>query len=159
MAAMASLVARNAVRRVLGQKLRMMPSTTVKTGHIIGYACICRIRNQHTDVESEAKKSDWDLSGIKRWFGFEDPPIPTEEEMETRMELLERVREMYYAQPPISPDYEFYAEAVRAMIRFRDKRAVETICDMMNEVDMEIQDDLRLEVEQFLEQKYLEDYY
>ena len=53
---------------------------------------------------------------------------------------------MYYAQPPVSPGYEFYEEAIRAMIKFRDKRAVETICEMMNEINMEIKDDLAKDV-------------
>lgn len=53
---------------------------------------------------------------------------------------------MYYAQPPVSPDYEFYAEALRAMIRFRDRPAVETICEMMSEINMELKEDLEKEV-------------
>ena len=62
--------------------------------------------------------------------------IMDHEEREEREALLQRVQDMYFAKPPISPDLGFYKEVFQALVKYNDRTGVETLWNMLSEMNV-----------------------
>ncbi|CAB4009163.1 Hypothetical predicted protein [Paramuricea clavata] len=102
-----------------------------------------------TDATTETEKTK---SWFIRWLHGEIPEqkLATEEEINERRTLLEKVQEMYFANPPKAPGVEFYTEAFHLLIKYNDRVGVENLYEVMKEEKIPADDKLIEEIETYI---------
>lgn len=75
-----------------------------------------------------------------------------EEERRERDEIMSKVQEMYFSNPPIEPDVETYKEVMAVLIKYDDRHGVEILWRLMPEMKIQPDEELTSIVTTFLEQ-------
>lgn len=76
----------------------------------------------------------------------------SDEEATERQALLQKVQDMYFAKPPVTPSLDFYRETFSTLMKYNDGLGVETLWNSMSEMQVEPDDELRAKVVPFLKE-------
>ncbi|XP_057313307.1 uncharacterized protein LOC130654706 isoform X2 [Hydractinia symbiolongicarpus] len=109
------------------------------------------ISQKELEIE-EAKQMSWFNWLLERFNTIVDPPekVQTEDELQERQELLNRIQACYYTKPPGEPGKEFFIEAFHLLIKYDDWRAVEALWRFSEMNGHEFDDDLLDKIEDYL---------
>ncbi|XP_065846335.1 uncharacterized protein [Oscarella lobularis] len=101
-----------------------------------------------TNTVNPPQQKSW----LLRWLSDEtdETKVMDSTERQEREDLLERVRSMYFATPPLKPDLAFFKEAFQLLIKYCDRSGVETLWRLFTESGIDPDDEIQNMVDSFL---------